>query len=712
MSQDDADSDRSGRFTARLRGVLRRKGAIAVILLPAFTIGGLVAYLSPPRFTATAVIRIDSSSAATPKARLPASERESLAATHAALVVDPDLARVVIDDLELSPKSLLKPVSLRHLVERKISRVLSRPVSQGARDPIRAYLSRLEARAVPGTHLVHIAFTSANPALSARIANAHAHAYIELALARRFGAGEGARDFLTARLEEARGDVEVATAALDDYRAKYDLAAIGVKSQAISRRLAEDNRQMLEAEAERVRLASQIELVRQGKYDALPAVTGSDAVWRLKERLASLEARRLRLQADFRPDSQEVAAIEAQLQGLRTELGAEIDSIVAGIDTSYAAARSAEEAARTQLEEQRGRALSLESAVTRFTSLERVVERSRSIHANLGERRLAMDASSELYGPTITLVQDAQAPLGPSAPHRPMAVALSLLLGVTGGLSLAFFREVTDPALSTPQQVELQLGMPALGALPDFRQLARAHDDRTPGSARSWDPESAFAADEDDDPEIEGIRRQGLEAFREIRTRILISTPAEPPCALLFTGASRGAGTTSVALNIAAVLSRLRKPVLVIDADLREPRCHEVLDADNDIGLSDVLAGRADPSEAIQRVTEHLALLPAGPTPTDPTELLASTEMAECLIELQKHFAYIVVDGPPLDPTSDSLVLSPLFDGVVLVADQPSSVRQALGKAAKSLHRARARTLGIVMNRAPYLSVPNPDLCA
>ena len=92
MSKDDADSDRSGRFTARLRGVLRRKGAIAVILLPAFTIGGLVAYLSPPRFTATAVIRIDSSSAATPKARLPASERESLAATHAALVVDPDLA--------------------------------------------------------------------------------------------------------------------------------------------------------------------------------------------------------------------------------------------------------------------------------------------------------------------------------------------------------------------------------------------------------------------------------------------------------------------------------------------------------------------------------------------------------------------------------------------------------------------------------------------
>jgi uncharacterized protein involved in exopolysaccharide biosynthesis len=324
MSKDDANSDRSGRFTALLRGVLRRKGAIAVILLPAFTIGGLVAYLSPPRFTATAVIRIDSSSAATPKARLPASERESLAATHAALVVDPDLARVVIDDLELSPESLLKPVSLRHLVERKISRVLSQPVSQGARDPIRAYLSRLEARAVPGTHLVHIAFTSANPALSARIANAHAHAYIELALARRFGAGEGARDFLTARLEEARQDLGVATAVLDDFRAKYDLAAIGVKSQAIIGRLAEDNRQMLEAEAERVRLASQIELVRQGKYDALPAVTGSDAVWLLKERLASLEGRRLRLQADFRPDSEEVAAIEAQLQGLRTELGAEL----------------------------------------------------------------------------------------------------------------------------------------------------------------------------------------------------------------------------------------------------------------------------------------------------------------------------------------------------------------------------------------------------
>jgi capsular exopolysaccharide synthesis family protein len=684
----------------RIRGAKRSLRAILAIALPGVLLVAASAQLAPERYTADALIQIAAGGDLQPIPYEQARHKRIDFPRHVRLIESAEVAERVIAELALPSPVLHEPRDLFELVARRVGEWLPGPPQVGRISDVRAYQALLEIEPDPSESVIRVFFSTGDPTLSAKIVNAHARIYAEIAAEQSPRLSGIDQRGLAVRVERAAEQVASTRAALDAHRSRYDIASIEIRSNAVITRLSQLDRRHVAAEAELQRLADQVELVEAGQFDALPAVTASDLVWHLKESAAQLRAQRARLQAEFRPDADQLSAVESRLRGVRRRLSAKLAAISQQIRDQHAAAAETEEAVRAQLEEQRTLAEELEGAVTTYSRLERELVSYQRDHRELEQQLQAEVAKAEGPAFEVQLVKAATPPRV-STRAGPLTFAGALLLSLACAAFFTLRRRREEPNFGTLEQVETLVGLPALGALPDFRRSAE---------------DEAGLADQSADPHKEGteralIRRQGMDAFREIRRRILASTPEQPPCTLLFAGATRGAGNTSVALNIAALLSQLNKPVLVVDADFRSARCHEVLRAQNEIGLTDVLTRHVEPGEVIRPISEHLSLLPAGPMPPDPTALLASTEMAECLINLQKHYAYIVVDGPPLLPASDSLLLSPLFDGVIMVADQPSSARGVVQRAAEALHAARARTLGIVVNRAPF-SLPSQDAYA
>jgi capsular exopolysaccharide synthesis family protein len=270
-----------------------------------------------------------------------------------------------------------------------------------------------------------------------------------------------------------------------------------------------------------------------------------------------------------------------------------------------------------------------------------------------------------------------------------------------GGVGLAFLAEYLDSRLRGPQDVERYLGIASLGVVPDFAAPERGWPRQLTANARNG---RGLLAASGAKPVDLGVGEEPpvavTEAYRSIRTSILLSQAGEPPRTILFTSGSAAEGKTTTVLHMALMFARLGAPVLVIDADLRRPSCHRVLGVRNGPGLTEVLAGHEGKLRRLEVQKAELFFLGAGSVPPNPTELLGSERMREVLARLQKRFAYVLIDAPPLGPVSDSVVLSTLVDGVVLVVDQQRTSRQTVRDARARLAYARAKVLGVVLNRS------------
>jgi capsular exopolysaccharide synthesis family protein len=191
------------------------------------------------------------------------------------------------------------------------------------------------------------------------------------------------------------------------------------------------------------------------------------------------------------------------------------------------------------------------------------------------------------------------------------------------------------------------------------------------------------------------------ETYRILRASILLSRPGEPPKTILFTSGMHGEGKTVTAVNSAFVFAQMGVPVLVIDADLRRPDCHSALRMDNGPGLTEVLTGQRGPREVIRPTAlSHLSLLSAGSLPPNPAELVGSKTMQETIAFLKEHYSYILIDSPPVMQVSDAVLLSTMVEGVVLVVSAQKTPKDVVMEARARLSYARAKVLGVVLNRA------------
>jgi capsular exopolysaccharide synthesis family protein len=583
---------------------------------------------------------------------------------------------------------------------------------------IKRYEGMLEVRPVPRTRLVKIAFNTPDPALSALVTNAHAQAYIRQGVERRNQTDEEARAVLEEKLVELRERLEESEEALNNYRREQNIISFDdSKENTASERLAELNRALTAAEAQRIDLEAKIAPLRQKKYGAMPEIAANAFVQSLKQQRAQLEVQWTQLLSQFRPGYPQLVEIEEQIEKINERIQQEMRQVAETLETSYGAAVAKEHELRGKMEEQKRELLRVKDATVKYAILAREIETNRQLYDSVLQRMKEVGVSAELRESNISVIDEAKPPLAPSKPHKTLSLLLSVIVGLMGGVGAAFVLEYLDRRLHTPEEVERHLRVPNLVIVPDFTRVgtqgAYAPKGASNGQTRMLNGGAKVGGKT---TFLNGMNGRAhatrdlildhhafslvSEAYRTLRTAILLSRAEEAPKTILFTSATEGEGKTVTAVNSAVVFAQMGLRVLLIDSDMRRPHCHKVLGMEKGIGLTEFLTGQREVRQVIQpTMVEGLFFLSCGVAPPNPTELLGSRKMRDTLHALRKEFDCIILDSPPVTPVSDPLLLAAIVDGVIVVVNGQLTPRDIVKETCARLHQVRAKILGVVLNQ-------------
>lgn len=574
------------------------------------------------------------------------------------------------------------------------------PIDPGLID---TYLRRLTIRPRVGTRLVVVGFSTPDPALSAQIANAHVNTYILRGMELHAQAGEEAEHFLESKITELKNRVEKSEAALNSYRKSRGIVAFSLndKGKLVSMRLSDLDKALTAAETSRISYEAEVLQINNRNYDLLPEVVDNPLIHSLREQLVQLEAEHASIANRFLPGYPPLAQLEAKLAETRKRLQAENTRIVAAVMSRYHAALERERELRDAEKAETTRAMAMNDSSLQDTILAREVDTSRQLYKSVLERMREISVESEVRLSNISIVDKAEAPRWPSAPRKLMSMFLAGVLGLLAGVGSAFFLDHIDQSLKSVEEAERYLGLPGLGVIPDFsRDGSRNHQDDAYAS-RDAAGRHANRSIERRNAElvISGNPFSvASEAYRTIRTSVMLSRAGDSPKTILITSASPQEGKTVTAINIALAFSRLGGRILLIDADLRRPRCHEVLSCANGPGLTEILTSHRDPESLIRTAAKDLYFLSAGSIPPNPAELLGSERMRETVCHIAGQYDHVIIDSAPLLPVTDTILLSRAVNGVLVVVG-PASPKQSVSAGCTRLARAGAKILGVVLNR-------------
>ncbi|MGH7934169.1 MAG: polysaccharide biosynthesis tyrosine autokinase, partial [Candidatus Binataceae bacterium] len=333
--------------------------------------------------------------------------------------------------------------------------------------------------------------------------------------------------------------------------------------------------------------------------------------------------------------------------------------------------------------------------------LTREVETNRQLYKNVLLRMQQIAVGQQAPVSNISIVDRAVAPELPSTPKKRRDLAISGLLALLCGIALAFVLDQLDDRLKTSKEMEKYLQLPNLAVAPDFAKLIGLNGRFRRLGHTGWLLSARTQGSLQGAQAIHHAAGKG-DVYRSIRTALLFSRGEPPPKKVLITSAIEGEGKTWTAVHTALAFAHTGARTLLIDADLRRARCHEALNLDNRVGLSEVLVGRCEPEDAIRVIEgENLSLLTAGSRAPNPSELLTSARMLQLLDWLSRPYEYILIDSAPLISASDTLGVATMADGVVLVAGAHTP-KQDVRRATELLSFVGANVLGVVLNRVDF----------
>jgi capsular exopolysaccharide synthesis family protein len=573
---------------------------------------------------------------------------------------------------------------------------------------INHYLASLAVIPIENTRLADVSFTSPNAELSAKIANAHIREYIRQGIQLNSAASDEAEQFLQNKLAVLKSQLEDSEAALNRYRRDKGivpgLISLDGKEDVVLNRLDHLNDQVEEAHLKAVGLETSVDLINQGHASSLPVIANSPMIQQLQQKLNDLDVQHAALAGEYKPDYPQMQRLNAELASTRNELKAALGSIVASTKVEYLQATRDGQNLDQELAKQKAFALGLNDAAVKYNILARDAETNRELYQAVLKRMKDVEVTQDLHTSQVSIVDTAIPPLGPSSPKTFRDLIAATLVGLLGGIGAALFFDQQDRSLRNAADVETFLQVPTLGVIPNFHYSAnggyRARGSRQPelpGLPSEYGHEITIS---------HGTGSPTGEAYRILRTALLLSRAVSPPKTVLVTSAVAGEGKTSTASNLAIALARTRRKVLLMDADLRRPSCHKMLAVTNHLGLTEVLTGmRALDGLIHDTAIEDLHLLSSGEVPPNPSELLGSAKMLALLSELRERFDCIIIDSPPIIPVTDAMLLASNVDGVVVIAAKQTD-RQQVKLAISRLGRVNAHVFGVVLNKTEWVDGP------
>jgi capsular exopolysaccharide synthesis family protein len=532
------------------------------------------------------------------------------------------------------------------------------------------------------SRLIAVSLETPEPELSARLANSYSDNFIQSNLERRFEATSYARNFLQQRIGSTKAKLEQSERQLVAYAQRQGIITLNVDSgsgtggrseQSIdAATLVSLNQSLSTAKSERIAAEERFRQARANR--STTEVLANPTVQALTAQRAQLQAEYQEKLGLFKPEFPAMVQLQSRINALNRSIQQETSNVSSSLRSEYAAAVARENALQGKVNGLKAGLLNLRERSIQYTILQREVDTNRSLYDALLQRFKEVGVAGGVGTNEVSIVDRAQVPGVPFSPNLPLNIALGLFAGLLLGFGAAFAIEWIDDTVKTPDDVTNKLHTASLGVIPIAPKGATVRE------------------------QLEDRRSEISEAYQSVRAALQFSTGHGVPRTLLITSTRAAEGKSSTALAISQTLATLGASVLLIDGDMRKPTFRGP--SGNAEGLSTLLAGAENLRECVHSTEiERLFLLPGGPIPPNPAELLASGRLPQILTELSDLFDHVVIDAPPVLGLADAPLLSSTCEGTLLVVEAGSVRRAAALNALARLNAAGAHMMGAVLTK-------------
>jgi succinoglycan biosynthesis transport protein ExoP len=683
------------------RVVRKRKWVILSCLAVTVTVVTIVSLLMPRKYDAVARINLDyenSNSLGLEQLGLPGgTDATTKLETQIRIMQSETLAWSVIQQLRLDQQAQFAPAKLRSPAGAAFERIddLQRAKL------LKRFHDSLNVQLVPKTQIIEVRFRSPDPRLAAKVVNAICDGYIDRNFKTRYEATMRASDWLNKQLDDLRNKTEELQTKLTDYQKKTGILGTDESHNIIMSKLDELNRQLSLGTADRIVKEARYRTALTADPELIASIVPESPLAVLRRQEAEVNARYAQLSAKFGPAYPKLIQTQKELDQIHSAITREVKNVGSRLENEYKASLKSEQMLSGALGQQKQEAYKMNQDAVQYAIMLRDVQASRDLYEDLLKKLKEAGITAGLKNTNVNIVDPASVPVEPAEPKLPLNMALGFLGGLLGGIALAFVVENVDNSIRTPDDVEIQCALPSLGIIPSIDVVKNGHKQLPPGEQEPFTLPVALSQP----------KSQTSEAFRALRTSLLLASVGTPPKVMVITSASAGEGKTTTACNSAIVLAQTGHKVLLVDADMRRPMLHTRIGVDGTTGLSACLAGMQDPDSVFLKVESlpNLYVLPAGKTPPYPSEMIASETMRHLLDRWRSEFDQIVIDTPPVLAVTDAVILSTMADAVIVVARSGVTGYQSLCRTRDLLRKVHAKIAGVVVNDLALNSVGYAD---
>ncbi len=662
---------------------------IAGIVLGAIVVGGILTLLITPKYQASSHILIENQAdqiieGGDLQEAITSNEVERFLQTQLGIIKSRALTATVIESAKLdTDPSFFEAFGSEMPVEVEEPGQKLDVVRKNA--AIDLLLENLYVAIPTDSRIASVTVTSRNPELSAKLANVYAERFIEYNLNQKYDSSSYARKFLGDQLQEARNKLTQSEEELNRYARFAGLIRItddeknggGQSTVSVTNsQLMQVNAAAAQATAERIAAQDRWRTIANQPPLTLGVVNSNNAIMQLLAQKATAESELADERSRHQDGFTTVKAKRAKIAELDRRIDSIANSIKQSAKLSYEAAVKQEETLGQRVEELREEALKEQDRGVQYSVLKRIADTNRTLYESLLSRYNQLNASAGASSNNITIVDRAVVPLKPSSPNLLLNLFLALVAGLGLAAAIVTLRELLDDAIHSPTDVEKKLGLPLLGLIPKSSQNQI-------------------------ETELANSRSSLSEAFRSLVTNLGYSTANGLPEVLMITSSGEGEGKSTTASSIAMDIARLGKRTLLVDADMRRPTLHRIMDDRSQSGLTDILTGQKTLSEVVHgsKSIDTLDYVSALPIPPNPSIILAGDNLTRFIQEARSKYDVVVLDCPPLLGLSDVPLVVKHVDGVLFVIDASSFHRGAVKSAMRRLSMSNANMLGVVLNR-------------
>ena len=707
--------------------VLKRKWLIMSLVLVVTSLVTIQAYREPSIYQGTSTIRIEPK----PQSILQSSglvinqNDPNFWGTQLRLLQNPSLARQVVMTLELQKKPEFMGGQANSSVFSSLKRIFSREKSavapaQGENSEPQAIgekemqemqltaddLQKLEPyedaiianeaiATIEKTNLVNISYTHTNPEMAQKIANTLADVFIQNNIERQQVGTSKAELALAQEITKYQMKVKTERDARFNFAKAHNLPLTPTSTNLEAERERTYSAQLLAAENERRNLKAAYDSAKAAEDPFTnPEVQKDELIRKLREKLSDLKEKRNALLQVYTPEWPEVKKLDAQIRSTDEDLKKAPTQVVTSMKKRWEAAEAQEKSLVKAYGQQHGKTTAQTKSEIDLAAMTQELITDEQYLNTLLQKQRELSATSGDSGTNVSVATYSRLPHEPVGPARLRSIIVAFLLSIMAGIGLAFLLDFLDDTVKSLEDIDRYIHLPALALIP----AARSEKPRLGGLPEGGRPpveapSTALAL-------VDDVRSPIAEAYRHLRTSLLLSSAGNPPKTILVTSSQPSEGKTTTAINTAFMLAQTGAEVLIIDCDLRRPRLHSNFNLSNTRGLTNYLAGESPIEDLLQNYEKapNLKLLTSGPIPPNPAELLGSDEMRKLLSLLSERFTHIVVDSPPAISFTDASILSTFVDGVILVVHGGRSSRAVVRRARQQLLDVGAHIFGVVLN--------------